>query len=298
MIERIHLNIMLALQQYQTLTAAASALNLSQSALSHQIRHLEQRLDVKLWRKEGRRLRLTQPGEQLLKMAQTVAPMFASTEHDIQQYAVGQQGRLRIGVECYPCYQWLMQVIAGFLRQSPDIDLDVIQKFQFSGVEGLLDHAIELLITPDPMEQAGVSFDALFGYELVLLLAKDHSLAGNSFCEAKDLSSETLLLFPVPPERLDIYTDLLIPAHVTPGATKVTESVDLMLQLASCGRGVLALPRWLAEQYCQTLPLTTLRMTEQGIYKTLYAAYKTEDADIPHLQNFLSLGKSMNAPGA
>ncbi|MGB1309785.1 MAG: LysR substrate-binding domain-containing protein [Leucothrix sp.] len=228
MIERIHLQIILALHQFKTLTAAASALNLSQSALSHQIKHLEERMGVKLWQKEGRLLRLTQAGEQLLGSAQSVLPVLQRTEQTLQAYAEGRQGNLRIGVECYPCYEWLTRVIADFLLASPDVDVDIIQKFQFSGVEGLLNHSVDLLITPDPFENAALVFEALFDYELVLLVAADHPLANEKFCTPQMIADQTLLLFPVPIERLDIYTEFLIPAHISPKAQKFTDVAALV----------------------------------------------------------------------
>ena len=291
MIERIHLQIILALHQYKTLTAAASSLNLSQSALSHQIKHLEERLGVKLWQKEGRLLRLTQPGEQLLSSAQSVIPVLQRTEQTLQAYAEGRQGNLRIGVECYPCYEWLTRVIADFLQSSPDVDVDIVQKFQFSGVEGLLNHSVDLLITPDPFEHPGLIFDSLFDYELVLMLAEDHPLAGEKYCKPEMLRDQTLILFPVPIDRLDIYTEFLIPAHISPKTQKFTESIDMMLQLTVCQRGVFTLPRWLAKIYCEKYPLTTLKLGKKGVYKTLYAAYKQSDIETPYLHSFLELGK-------
>lgn len=291
MIERIHLKIILALHQYKTLTAAASVLNLSQSALSHQIKHLETRLGVKLWQKEGRLLRLTQPGEQLLSSAQSVIPVLQRTEQTMQAYAEGRQGNLRIGVECYPCYEWLMRVIADFLQSSPDVDVDIVQKFQFSGVEGLLNHSVDLLVTPDPFEHPSLIFDRLFDYELVLMIADDHPLAKEKYCEPEMLRDQTLILFPVPIDRLDIYTEFLIPAHISPKAQKITESIEMMLQLTVCQRGVFTLPRWLAKLYCAKYPLTTLNLGKKGIYKTLFAAYKQSDIETPYLHTFLELGK-------
>lgn len=291
MIERTHLQIILALHQYKTLTAAATSLNLSQSALSHQIKHLEERLGVKLWQKEGRMLRLTQAGEQLLVSAQSVLPVLQRTEQTLKAYAEGRQGNLRIGVECYPCYEWLTRVIADFLLASPDVDVDIIQKFQFSGVEGLLNHSVDLLITPDPFENASLIFESLFDYELVLLVASDHRLAKEKFCTPQMITDQTLILFPVPVERLDIYTEFLIPAHISPKAQKFTESIEMMLQLTVCQRGVMTLPRWLAKIYCDKYPLTALGLGKQGVYKTLYAAFKQIDVDTPYIHNFLDLGK-------
>ncbi|MFT7052694.1 MAG: LysR family transcriptional regulator for metE and metH, partial [Psychromonas sp.] len=136
MIELSHLKIMIALHEKGTLTLAADALCLTQSALSHQIRHLEKKLNVKLWQRCGRRLRLTPAGELLLKVGKQTVPTLAQTEMTLKAMGQGLQGLLRIGVECYPCQEWLTQVVAQFLQTQPNIDIDIIRKFQFSGING------------------------------------------------------------------------------------------------------------------------------------------------------------------
>jgi LysR family transcriptional regulator for metE and metH len=170
---------MIALQEKGTLTQAAEALCLTQSALSHQIRYLEKKLNVKLWQRCGRRLRLTPAGELLLQAAQQITPLLSQTEQSLKALGEGLQGVLRIGVECYPCHEWLTKVIGNFLKQAPniDIDIDIIRQFKFSGREGLLNHHVDLLITPDISDHGLLQHIPLFDYELVLLISKQHYLA-------------------------------------------------------------------------------------------------------------------------
>ncbi|HCC82583.1 MAG TPA: LysR family transcriptional regulator, partial [Methylophaga sp.] len=149
MIERAHLRIIRALAENGSLTAAANALFLTQSALSHQIRYLEQKLEISLWQRDGRKLRLTQAGELMLQVAQQVLPVLEQTEQTLQAYSEGRAGILRLGVECHPCYEWLKKILADYLREMPQMDVDIVHQFQFSGMEGLLNHHIDLLVTPD-----------------------------------------------------------------------------------------------------------------------------------------------------
>ena len=178
MIEHSHLKIIQALQVNGTLTEAANALCLSQPALSHQISYLEKKLGVALWEREGRSLRLTQAGKLLLDVANQILPVLAQTEKTLQAYSEGRQGILRIGVECYPCFEWLTGMIGQYMRQMPGIDVDIVQKFQFSGLEGLLNHHIDVLITPDLVKKDTISYEILAEYQLVLLVAEDHPLTG------------------------------------------------------------------------------------------------------------------------
>ena len=297
MIEHSHLRILHALNQHGTLTKAANALCLSQSALSHQIRYLEKKLAVTLWEKEGRLLRLTQAGELLLQVAQQVLPVLQQAEETLKAYGEGRQGILRIGVECYPCSKWLNSVVGDFLQQLPEVEIDIVNKFQFSGLEGLLNHHIDVLVTPDLEKNEKIHYEAIAEYDLVLLASAEHRLSSTSIIQAKQLSQETLLSFPIPLERMDIMTQFLNPKGVKPKNIKEIESIDLMIQLVSLGRGVCVLPEWLATHYCKKLknktPLKTIRLGKKGIHKKLYLAMHHSDQEIPYIKKFINTGKEV-----
>ena len=290
MIERNHLRIIQALAEHGSLTAAANALFVTQPALSHQIRYLEQKLEVSLWQRQGRKLRLTQAGQLLLRLARQVLPVIEQTENTLKAYADGKQGILRLGVECHPCYEWLKGILAEYLQIMPRMDVDIVHKFQFSGLEGLLNHHIDLLVTPDKVNQTGLNYSPLFDYELVLLVDKQHQLAEKSQVEAEELSSELLLTFPVDHERLDVYTQFLMPAGISP-RHKAMESLDIMIQMVALGRGVTVLPDWLARNYTQSLPVTIVKLGKKGVRKTLFAAMRDGEQDTPYMQQFVELGQ-------
>ena len=97
MLERIHLSIVQQVEQQGSLTAAAGVLNLTQSALSHSMKKLEQQLGTDVWLREGRSLRLTQAGQYLLAVANRVLPQLDLAEERLGQFAQGERGALRIG---------------------------------------------------------------------------------------------------------------------------------------------------------------------------------------------------------
>ncbi|GLS89593.1 LysR family transcriptional regulator [Psychromonas marina] len=291
MIEPLHLRIMIALDEKGTLTQAADALFLTQSALSHQIRHLEKKLNVKLWQRCGRRLRLTPAGELLLKTAHQVMPALLQTESSLKAIGEGQQGVLRIGVECFPCHEWLTKVVANFLTDKPNIDVDIIRQFQFSGLEGLLHHHVDLLITPDISENENLSNVPLFEYEQVLLVANNHALANQLHVSAQQLQDQTLFTFPIEKQRLDIFNQFLWPNNIEPKAHKQLESVAIILQMVSHQRGVCVLPEWLADSYAQQYCVSKLRLGEKGLFKTLYATVKKQDKTLHYLRHFIALGQ-------
>lgn len=291
MIEKTHLNIVREVARQGSLTGAAEVLCLTQSALSHAMKKLEQNLGTRIWAREGRRLRLTQAGEHLLGVANRLLPQFEQAEDRMRQYAEGERGTLRIGMECHPCYQWLLNIVSPYLREWPDVDVDVKQEFQFGGIGALFAHEIDLLVTPDPLRHPGLSFEPVFAYEQVLVMAREHPLAGIRHIEPHQLIDEVLITYPVAIDRLDIYTQFLLPAGIRPKRHKVIETTDIMLQMVASGRGVAALPRWLVDEYAERIPVTPVRIGHQGISKEIFLGTREADTDIDYVTAFFSLAR-------
>lgn len=292
MIERIHLAIIQEVDRQGSMTAAAAKLCLTQPALSHAMKKLEQLMGTDIWLREGRSLRLTQAGQYLLAVANRVLPQLELAELRMKQFAQGERGTLRIGMECHPCYQWLLKIVAPYLAAWPDVEVDVKQKFQFGGIGALFGYEIDLLVTPDPVFKPGLHFEPVFDYEQVLVVGHGHPLGNRPFIEPTQLATEVLLSYPVPPERLDIYQQFLVPAGVLPRRHKPIENTDIMLQMVASGRGVAALPRWLVEEYAARLPITPVRLGQQGIAKQIFLGAREADMQIDYLQALVALARS------
>lgn len=297
MIERSHLAIVREVDRQGTLTAAADVLCLTQSALSHSMRKLEQQLGIDIWLREGRSLRPTQAGEYLLAVANRVLPQLDLAEERLRQFAQGQRGTLRIGMECHPCYQWLLKVVSPYLSAWPDVDVDVKQKFQFGGIGALFGHEIDLLVTPDPLHKPGLHFEPVFDYEQVLVVGRDHRLAQAAQARPRDLTGEVLITYPVPAERLDVFSQFLLPAGVAPRQHKAIETTDIMVQMVASGRGVAALPRWLVEDYAGRMPVVAVRLGARGIAKQIHLGARDTDLGIDYLRAFIELARQ-SAHGA
>jgi len=293
MLERSHLDIIQAVVEAGTLTGAASKLCLTQSALSHSIRKLEKQLGVPVWEKQGRTLRLTQAGNLLLNLSRRINPQFEQAELLLSQIAKGHRGILRIGMECHPCYQWLLKVVEPFLLKWKDVELDVIQAFQFGGMGALRGYEIDLLVTPDPLHKPGVEFIPVFDYEHQLAVASDHPLATQDFVSPPDLIQETLITYPVEPERLDIFSRFLNPAGCTVRKHKIIETTEIMLQMVAAHRGVAALPGWLIKEYQSTLNITGVSFGDAGIHKHIYLGVRESDQSVEYIQDFIRTAQQL-----
>lgn len=294
MLDRHHLSILREVDRLGSLTAAAERLNVTQSALSHTIRKLEERYGVAVWEKDGRNLRLTEAGRYILELAHRVLPQLERAEDVLSDYRYGQRGSLKIGMECHPCHQWLMAVTKPYLVDWPDVDLELTTSFAFGGVAALTGSEIDILITPDPIEASGINYLPVFDYELVLAVSAAHSLALRVYAEPSDLFNETLFTYPVPPERLDVFTQFLVPANSRPRHHRAVETTEMMLQLVAAGRGVSAIPDWLVRQEAAALGVQPVRIGKTGISKSIHLGLRCGDEEIDFIAGFLATSRHVS----
>lgn len=293
MLDRQNLAILLEVNRLGSVTAAAERLHVTQSAVSHTIRKVEERYGITIWAKSGRSLRFTQAGEYLLALAQRVLPQIEDAERVLADFAQGRRGALRVGMECHPCQKWLSRLTPRYLAAWADVDFDVRTAFRFDGVAALQAHEIDVLITPDPIELPDLLFVPVFDYELMLVVHESHPLAQRPHALPRDLLDEELITVPVGVERLDIYTRFLVPGHCKPRLHRKVESTDLMLQLVAAGRGVAVLPDWLVIEEGAALPVHNVRLGKRGITKSINLGIRRGDEDIAFIAGFLALAREL-----
>lgn len=291
MLETHHLRIIKAISEQQTLTEISDKLCVTQSALSHSIKKIENYYGTPFWIKQGRHLHLTQAGLEILKLAKRVLPHFEHTENNIQQIAKGQKGILRFGMECYPCYQWLLKAIKPYLNRFSEVDIDVIDKFKFGGLNALLNYDIDILVTPDPVFKNSLVFEPVFDYEQVLVVPNNHPCLEKKYVLPDDIQHETLITYPIDIVRLDIFSQFFLPHLTYPKKHKTIETTDIMLQMVEAGRGIAALPKWLVEEYQSKLDIAMIQLGKNGIQKSIYLGYRTSDTEIHYLKSFIEIAK-------
>ncbi|MCB1408039.1 MAG: LysR family transcriptional regulator, partial [Rhodobacteraceae bacterium] len=151
---------------------------------------------------------------------------------------------------------------------------------------------VDLVVSSDPEDIAGITFTPLFDYEPRFIAAAGHPLAAKPFVEAEDFRDEVLITYPMDRTRLDIFTGLLNPARVEPRAVRPVELTAVILLLVASGRGVSVLPDWVLREVKYNADYITRPVTEQGITKRLYAATRSEDTVKPFMAHFLRLART------
>ncbi len=294
MVELRHLKTLAALRDAGSLVEAAERVHLTQSALSHQIKDLEERLSCSLFIRKTRPICFTSSGQRLLTLADDVLPMIRNAERDISRLAGGEAGRLNICIECHSCFDWLMPTIDHFRQHWPEVEMDLSSGFSFQPLPALARGDLDLVITSDPESRNGIIYIPLFSYESVLAIAKQHRLVARRFIHAEDLTQETLITYPVDHSKLDIFNHFLDPASIEPAEIRTAELTVMILQLVASGRGVSALPSWAIHEYLARDYIAARPLGEKGVWCTLYAAIREDQKNSEFMVDFLNTAKEVS----
>ncbi|MEM8693531.1 MAG: LysR family transcriptional regulator [Pseudomonadota bacterium] len=290
-IEFRHLRTIKAIHEAGGLARAAERLNITQSALSHQMKGLEDQAGVELFVRRSKPLRLSAAGLRLLKLAEQVLPQIEALQLEFTALRDGAAGRMHIAIECHACFEWLFPVLEQFRQSWPDVDVDIRPGLAFDALPALLKEEVDLVVSSDPEDLPGVDFVELFDYAPVFVAAKAHPLAQKAYVEAKDFRGETLITYPVERTRLDVFSQLLIPAKVEPASVRQAELTAVILLLVASNRGVSVLPDWVVREVKYSSDYVTRPLTKDGITRRLYAAVRSEDREKPYVQKLIALAR-------
>jgi LysR family transcriptional regulator for metE and metH len=286
-IEIRHLSTLLALSESGSVSSAAARLHLTQSAVSHQLAALEGYFGVKLVDRGARPVRILPAGQRVLELAQSVLPQVRAAERELTQLAAGSAGGvLRIAIECHTCFDWLMPVMDTYRQHWPQVELDLVSGFHPNPLGLLSEGQADLVVLGQKLRRRGVVYAPLFRFEILGLMAVDHPLARRAWLRPEDFAAETLITYPVPPQRIDLMRQVLKPRGIRP-RIRTAELTIAILQLVASRRGLAALPGWGVQNYVQDDYVAARRIGKSGLWSDLYAATRTEQAATEPVLDFI-----------
>lgn len=287
-----HLRSIRAIHEAGGLARAADMLHLTQSALSHQIKGIEEQVGMELFHRRTKPMQLSPAGLRLLRLAERVLPEVAAVEEEFRAMLAGRSGRLHIAVECHACFDWLFPVLGQFRHAWPEVDVDIRLRLAFDALEALRREEVDFVISSDPVDLPGIGFAPLFDYEPVFVCHAGHRLADRPYVAAEDFAEEMVLHYPVERAKLDLFSQLLTPARIEPRGTRAVEMTEVILMLVGAGRGVTVLPDWVMGSYRDDDDFVVKPITKGGLSKRMYAATRHEDGGRPYIAHMIRLARS------
>ena len=288
MLEVRHLRSLIAIAETGKLSAAAARVHLTQSALSHQVRALEEHYGVALFQRTSAGLRFTPAGQRLLGLARETVLAVADTERGLARLKGDARGELRIALECHTCFDWLMPVMDEFRKRWPEVEVDLVSGFHSDPIGLLKSEKAELIIGSERPRGRDYATMPLFRFEILAVLPVEHRLRSKRRIDAADLKGETLITYPVPEDRIDVIRQVLKPAGVRL-ARRTAELTIAVLQLVASRRGIAALPNWGVKNYVDLDYVVAKRIGATGLWSDLYAVVPRSLAGKPYVTDFVSI---------
>ncbi|TQF17272.1 LysR family transcriptional regulator [Myxococcus llanfairpwllgwyngyllgogerychwyrndrobwllllantysiliogogogochensis] len=292
LVETRHLLLLSALEEVGSLNAAARKLHLSPSALSQQLRELEDRLGGALFHRQWRRLVLTAAGQRLTEAARSVLGELTRAEAETRELLRGASGTLRVATVCLQSYRWLPELLKSFSRDWPGTEVTVVTEAGVAPAEWLLARKLDVaLVAGEVRKSPRIRMEPLFRDELVALVGREHPWASSrqrqidvrTFADQHLWLDEGALRADAPLGRALAKAGGLSPRKVT----LIPMTGGLPVEMVRANLGVTVLPRWAVAPQLDDGGLRAFRIGPRGLW--LDWAVATRDGETePALTAFVA----------
>ena len=286
-LELRYLRLVVAIQDFGGLTRASDQLHVTQSALSHQLREIEDRLGVQLFLRVGKKLVATEAGERLTRAGREILASVIEAEDDLVARARDRRGTLRLTTECYTCYEWLPPLLKRFEPMYPEVRVDIVSKATGCAAEALLDGTVDLTIsTVQPTND--VRARHLFDDELMLITSPDHRFVSMPYVVPADLVDERVILFG-PPSESRFYREFFANSPVVPREILQINLTQATVAMISAGMAVAPLAAWSVREDLENRRVATVRLGPTGLRRQWHALTRTGRRVPRYIDDFIDL---------
>lgn len=224
-------------------TRAAEHLHVAQSAISKQISNLEDELQVQLFVRQGRNVKLTPIGRIFLRRMEIALSEIEKAVQEVSEFIDPERGEIRVGFPHSLAAYTLPTVVSAFRKEHPNVSFQLRQGTVTHLIEDLVKGEIDLaLVSPVPTDHPDVEGHILFTEEMMAILPPKHALAGSTFIRLAQLENEPFVLFRPGFTLRTIVVEACEQAGFKPKIAFEGEETDTIRGLVAAGLGVGLLP--------------------------------------------------------
>ena len=229
----------LAIAEAKTFTAGARRVNVTQAAISMQIRQLEEEVGLPLFTRTPRRVILTEAGEYLLERARKILREHDSALAEIAEVAGAEYGRLRIGSASGTfAMNQLPSILSALREKFPNAELTVSAGTSQTLVDKMMHGEIDTAFVSLPVDNLNVSTESIFSDEIVAIAHPKHPLAKEKFISAAALAGEKLILGERGGNTRRMIDEFFQAANVKPNITMELSRQEAVTQMVAIGLGI------------------------------------------------------------
>jgi len=282
------LKLIYCIEKTGNLTKAAKEMYLTQPALSHKLKKIEELFEVQFFKRVNNKMIMTDAGKILLKAAEDILPKLEFYEKQLSQLIKGEYGELTISTECYTAYHWLPPVLSTFNKKYPNISINISTEATKNPLKHLLEGKIDIGLLINPSTNNNLNYFKLLKDEMLLVVHKNHHLIAKKYIEANDLTSEKFIMYDEPFEDNFFAKNILIPKNVIPEKVIKLQLTEAIIEMVKAGLRVTVMSKWLANPFIDNKDLYGIKIEKKGLYRNWIGAIVKINMMPNHVLDFIT----------
>ena len=282
-----HLRLIKTIAEEKGITKSLNKLFLTQSAVSHQLRDIEERIGCKIFYRSKNQWLLTPEGKILYDSAVKVIGEIDLAMDKVNGMREGHAGTIRISTGCYTTYHWLPGFLTRMKVLYPKLDVQIVVEATHRPLQNLLDNALDLGITSDPADDKSLKYIELFKDEVMAVMSVNDEIARKKYLSAEDFKTQTLIIYSYPLESVSVYQHFLKPLKVMPKEIITIPLTEVALEMVKAGMGIMTMPKWAMKPFVSIPEIQLVKIGQKGLMRTHYAAIRHEDSNKKYIADFI-----------
>ena len=267
---------------------SAEHLFLTQSALSHQLRELEERLGFKVFLRTRNKWELTQEGEELYKLANKLFSTIDEGFSAIQDIKEGSKGSIKLSAECQSFFHSIPRFIQKMAMLYPEIEIDVNLGATHQTISQVLSNEIDIAIVTSAANSEELESIKVFEDEIFAVSHKENELNSNDYLEAGDFANLHLIINSFPLDGVAVYEHFLKPNKISPRKITAIPFTEITLSMIEANMGLMCAPKWQLEPFNLSKNIVFKRISKNGLKRSRYLVVKKTNKNKKYINDFIS----------
>ncbi|HEX6890737.1 MAG TPA: LysR family transcriptional regulator [Chryseolinea sp.] len=282
-----HLRLIKTIAEEKGITKSLDKLFLTQSAVSHQLRDIEERIGCKIFYRSKNQWLLTSEGRILYDTAVRILSELDQAMDKVNGMREGHAGTIRISTGCYTSYHWLPSFLTRMKVLYPKLDVRIVVEATHRPLQNLLDNVLDLGITSDPADDKSLKYIELFKDEVMAVISVNNEVARKKFLSAEDFKTQSLIIYSYPLESVSVYQHFLKEQKIMPKEIIAIPLTEVALEMVKAGMGIMTMPKWALKPFITIPEVQLIKIGQRGLMRTHYAAIRHEDSEKKYILDFI-----------
>jgi len=261
------------LVEMRSFSKAGEAILITQSAMSHLIKHLEEEIGVKLLNRSGRKVIPTPAGWVFYKQAKKILEAYKTLGDDINRLIKEIKGPLNLGASTIVAKYLLPQVIYDFSKRFPEVQIDLTVSNTEAIIKELQQGNIDLGIVEGNMKNKGITLEEIADDEIVLIVSDENPLAKKEHITQQDFLSQPFIMPKAGSGLREFIENFFQTSKIEPKDMKISITLgdpELIVQMVQSGLGISFVSKWTVFKPIKEGTIRVLKLPGESLYRKFY----------------------------